>query len=178
MKNLIPVSIVFFLLISSAFVFGQPQLENDYSFSISHFTEDNGLPQNTVKNISADAEGFIWIVTETGLVRFDGRNFFLFNKSNLPISNNRFSMLQPDVSGAGEKKIFYAVAENYEFIRIESGKAVLDSHYFKNSILRIPFMQNPKKTSILANGAPNYLREWADPQNYIIPVGFGRIIMT
>ena len=158
---------------SVSLAFGQPQLENDHNFSISHFTEDNGLPQNTVKNISADAEGFIWIVTETGLVRFDGRTFFLFDKSNLTISNNRFSMLQPDISGSGDKKRFYAVAENYEFIRIESGKAVLDSHYFNSSILRIPFMRNPKKTSILANGAPNYLREWADPQNYIIPVSSG-----
>lgn len=83
-------------------------------------------------------------------------------------------MLQPDVSESRNVKRFYAVAENYEFIRIESGKALLDSEYYNNCILRIPFMRNPRKTSILANGAPNYMREWADPPNYIIPIGSGK----
>ncbi|MCF2442809.1 ATP-binding protein [Dyadobacter sp. CY345] len=173
MKNLIPFGVAYFLLVCASLALGQ-RPENDANFSISHYTEENGLPQNTVKNISADSEGFIWIVSETGLVRFDGRNFYLFTKSNLPISNNRFSMLQPDISETRGVKRFYAVAENYEFIRIESGKAQVDSEYYNNSILRIPFMRNPRKTSILANGAPNYMREWADPDNYIIPIGSGK----
>jgi len=151
----------------------QQTSDSDPNYHITHFTEDNGLPQNTVKNITADTEGFVWIVTETGLVRFDGRNFSLYNKSNLGIPNNRFSMLLPNISKSGGPGRIYAVAENYQLIRIEAGKAVLDSQYYFNNIQRIPFMSRATKTAMLANGSPNYLRDYIAPKNYIIPVTAG-----
>jgi len=44
-------------------------------YTIRHFTDENGLPQNSVKSIAADNAGFVWLATENGLVRFDGRSF-------------------------------------------------------------------------------------------------------
>ncbi|WP_426479182.1 ligand-binding sensor domain-containing protein [Chryseobacterium sp. CBSDS_008] len=52
------------------------------------YDTDNGLPQNSVKDIIKDKYGFIWLSTENGLVRYDGYNFVTYNHLNL--KNNRF----------------------------------------------------------------------------------------
>ncbi|WP_336704732.1 ligand-binding sensor domain-containing protein [Chryseobacterium indologenes] len=53
------------------------------------YDTDNGLPQNSVKDIIKDKYGFIWISTENGLVRYDGNNFATYNHLNF--KNNRFT---------------------------------------------------------------------------------------
>jgi len=45
---------------------------------------ENGLPQNTVQALAQTRDGFLWIGTEVGLVRFDGNNFVLFDKNSKP----------------------------------------------------------------------------------------------
>ena len=45
---------------------------------------DSGLPQNTVRAILQARDGFIWMATEGGLVRFDGVDFRTFNTANTP----------------------------------------------------------------------------------------------
>src|SRR5688572_9472684 len=54
-------------------------------FNIYNFTNDNGLPQNSVKAIALDRDSYIWIATESGLVRYDGKNFKVFSRSNLHV---------------------------------------------------------------------------------------------
>src|SRR5215471_630276 len=44
-------------------------------------TED-GLPQNTVQTILQTSDGYLWLGTQEGLVRFDGMQFTIFNKAN------------------------------------------------------------------------------------------------
>lgn len=48
-------------------------------YSVKHYTGENGLPQNSVRAISFDSSGYLWIGTEMGLSRFDGRHFRQFN---------------------------------------------------------------------------------------------------
>lgn len=48
---------------------------------------DNGLPQNSVKDIIKDKYGFIWITTENNVLKYDGRKFEILENSNLPNSN-------------------------------------------------------------------------------------------
>ena len=42
------------------------------------YTTENGLPNSQVNSIYQDAGGFVWICTENGLARFDGRDFLTF----------------------------------------------------------------------------------------------------
>jgi ligand-binding sensor domain-containing protein/signal transduction histidine kinase len=42
---------------------------------------ENGLPQNTVQALVQTRDGFIWLGTEVGLVRFDGVGFQVFDKN-------------------------------------------------------------------------------------------------
>jgi ligand-binding sensor domain-containing protein/signal transduction histidine kinase len=45
---------------------------------------EDGLPQNKVQVISQTREGYLWIGTSGGLVRFDGVRFVVFDRSNTP----------------------------------------------------------------------------------------------
>ena len=45
---------------------------------------ENGLPQNTVQALVQTRDGFIWLGTEVGLVRFDGNGFQVFDKTSTP----------------------------------------------------------------------------------------------
>jgi ligand-binding sensor domain-containing protein/signal transduction histidine kinase len=45
---------------------------------------DTGLPQNTVHAIVQGRDGFLWVATEGGLVRFDGIDFKATTRANTP----------------------------------------------------------------------------------------------
>jgi len=45
---------------------------------------ENGLPQNTVQALVQTPDGFVWLGTEVGLVRFDGNAFQVFDKNTQP----------------------------------------------------------------------------------------------
>jgi signal transduction histidine kinase/ligand-binding sensor domain-containing protein len=45
---------------------------------------ENGLPQNTVQVLVQTKDGFVWLGTEAGLVRFDGIGFQVFDRSSTP----------------------------------------------------------------------------------------------
>lgn len=44
------------------------------------WTSESGLPQNSVHAIAQTKDGFLWLGTEEGLVRFDGTEFRIFNR--------------------------------------------------------------------------------------------------
>jgi len=61
---------------------------------------DQGLPQNSVFAIVQTQDGYIWIATQEGLVRFDGIRFTVFDKRNTPaISENNCQALFEDREG-------------------------------------------------------------------------------
>jgi signal transduction histidine kinase/ligand-binding sensor domain-containing protein len=45
---------------------------------------ENGLPQNTVQALAQTADGYLWMGTEVGLVRFDGAGFTTFDDRSKP----------------------------------------------------------------------------------------------
>jgi len=45
---------------------------------------ENWLPQNTVQALLQTRDGFLWMGTETGLVRFDGNSFLTFDRNTSP----------------------------------------------------------------------------------------------
>ncbi|MFD0862736.1 histidine kinase [Sungkyunkwania multivorans] len=42
---------------------------------LTQFTIDNGLPSNTVYDVIQDEQGFIWLATDNGVSKFDGKSF-------------------------------------------------------------------------------------------------------
>ncbi|MGD0479933.1 MAG: two-component regulator propeller domain-containing protein [Terracidiphilus sp.] len=45
---------------------------------------ENGLPQNTVQALAQTQDGFVWLGTEAGLVRFDGVEFQAYDRNSNP----------------------------------------------------------------------------------------------
>jgi ligand-binding sensor domain-containing protein len=69
-------------------------------FQIESWTTDSGLPQNTVYSIAQTPDGYLWLATLDGLVRYDGARFTVFNKNNSSgFESNRFTHLVVDASG-------------------------------------------------------------------------------
>lgn len=69
------------------------------SYGRQTWVMENGLPQNTVQALVQTRDGFIWIGTEVGLVRFDGNSFQVFDRASslaLPGNDIRCLLATPD----------------------------------------------------------------------------------
>jgi signal transduction histidine kinase len=53
-------------------------------YSIINYNSDNALPQNSINEMAFDRNGFLWLATEMGMVRFDGQHFREYTMSNSP----------------------------------------------------------------------------------------------
>jgi ligand-binding sensor domain-containing protein/signal transduction histidine kinase len=62
---------------------------------------ESGLPQNTVHAILQTRDGYIWLGTEGGVVRFDGLKFDVYETQNTPkLRSNNIRSLMEDRDGA------------------------------------------------------------------------------
>jgi diguanylate cyclase (GGDEF)-like protein len=57
---------------------------------MSVWTSDAGLPQNTIHAILQARDGYLWMGTEEGLVRFDGVRFVVSDRQNEPALRSPF----------------------------------------------------------------------------------------
>lgn len=101
------------------------------------FNTDNGLPQNSVKDIIKDKYGFIWLTTENGIVRYDGLNFLVYK--NFPLNSQRFTYFY----GNPEKDSIFTYGDY--------GKTVLINQKAPKVINNIK-----KSPSVIAKGYINY----------------------
>lgn len=63
-------------------------------YHIDSWTTENGLPQNVIRQVCQTPDGYLWVATMDGLVRFDGVRFLVFDRGNTPgILGNRFTSL-------------------------------------------------------------------------------------
>src|SRR5262245_38591666 len=53
-------------------------------FHITHWTAEDGLPQNRVSALAQTPDGYLWVGTWFGLARFDGIRFVRFHSGNSP----------------------------------------------------------------------------------------------
>ena len=63
------------------------------------WTTENGLPQNSIRDILQSRDGYLWLATEGGLVRFDGARFVVFDRSVPGIESQRIGALREDRHG-------------------------------------------------------------------------------
>lgn len=96
---------------------------------VKQYTKDNGLPVNAVTDLAIDEEGFLWIATHDGLLRFDGLSFKLLNtNSHTNMPSNQVRMIKSLESGG--LMVLFGVNQLYLFINDEFlpvGEVTLDS---------------------------------------------------
>lgn len=79
--------ILFFLALNVSLCFGQQP-------SYVQYTTNEGLPSNTVYYAIQDLDGYIWIGTDRGVSRFDGREFSNYSFKNGLSENEVFDLYQ------------------------------------------------------------------------------------
>ena len=57
-------------------------------FIVDVWTSKEGLPENAVISVIQTRDGYLWLGTLNGLVRFDGNRFTVFNQNNTPGLNS------------------------------------------------------------------------------------------
>jgi len=72
--------------------------DRDYFLQLQ-ITNQNGLPQNTVRDIAFSTSGYLWLATEDGIARYDGKNTFVYNSQNAPIPSNRICQIIQTTDG-------------------------------------------------------------------------------
>jgi ligand-binding sensor domain-containing protein len=126
------------------------------------FNIDNGLPSNMVRCVFKDSRGLIWIGTHSGLVRYDGKNFYVFDESNGLAANEVWSIVEDGFGNlwfgtygkgvvkyngksftyyntlnglAGNKirRMFYSKKMNRIFIGTENGLSIYNGFTFQNT---------------------------------------------
>lgn len=85
------------------------------SILFKHYTDIDGLPQNSIKAIVKDRLGYVWIATENGLCRYDGQHLKAYVDTTL--MSTRFWNISP-----GPNQTFYAITEFQEVLKIEDGR--------------------------------------------------------
>ncbi len=84
-KIIIPLFIIIFLypgLSSGLFALEPGKALTQYH--LQHWNMENGLPSNSIYTITQTRDGYLWLGTSAGLVRFDGFDFKVYNRRNTP----------------------------------------------------------------------------------------------
>ncbi len=82
-------------------VLGLDRARSLSQFSYQTWQTGSGLPQNTVHSFLQSRNGYLWLATEGGLVRFDGYQFTVFDSRNTPaIKSDNIRSLLEDAEGS------------------------------------------------------------------------------
>src|SRR5438552_2551024 len=69
-------------------------------YSRTVWTQESGLPQDTIRAIAQTADGYLWLGTDEGLARFDGYEFVVFSKTNGDLPANSITALAAAADGS------------------------------------------------------------------------------
>lgn len=87
-------------------------------YSCQTWTRQNGLPVNGVRSIAQSADGYLWLGTSLGLVRFDGTEFSLLDPVGVPgFRTSIVTTIAPSRSGG-----LWVGFENGSFGRFDGAK--------------------------------------------------------
>jgi signal transduction histidine kinase/ligand-binding sensor domain-containing protein/CheY-like chemotaxis protein len=93
------------ILACALFAPPRPACALDPQLAVSQYVFDNwqiqqGLPQNSVEALARTPDGYLWLATHEGLVRFDGVRFAVFDRGNTPQLRSRvITRLHVDSAG-------------------------------------------------------------------------------
>lgn len=90
---------------------------NQHDFRLRSWGVAEGLPGNHVAAIAEDADGFLWLATMTGVVRFDGFDFQNFDARGGQLPTSRFTAI--DIGPSGR---IWVGSEQGDLIVRESGR--------------------------------------------------------
>ncbi|PXY46429.1 hybrid sensor histidine kinase/response regulator transcription factor [Flavobacterium hydrophilum] len=91
-----------FSLIALLFFIQMNKLNAQIKCKIEHYSTEDGLSHEAIRDIIKDKEGFMWFATWDGINRFDGKNFVTYKAiagDNSSLGNNRIDVMKEDALG-------------------------------------------------------------------------------
>lgn len=144
----------------SAGAMAMPGALDKASLLFRDWSVEAGLPQVSVTAIAQDEQGYIWLGTQSGLARFDGHKFTVFNTANTPqLQSNLITALYFD----SEKRLWIGTVNGLSYYTSNEFTAVATSEIRPGSITSF---------AELADGrffiGANQLYQWQQQQ--LVPV--------
>jgi signal transduction histidine kinase len=154
-RNFIRFLIIILLTLTATPALPQPEWANGYA--IQHFTDENGLPQNSINDLLFDKDGYLWLGSQVGLVRFNGSSFKLYYPDDKPVMESNIIFLAKNDEGSvyfqtDDRNLYCYHGNNSQFLSPVNTAA-----------LKKPFLLNTRKqffdfTTFLQTPAPEASR--------------------
>lgn len=107
-------------------------------YSVEHFTDENGLPQNSINDMVFDGNGYLWLASQVGLVRFNGRAFKLFYPDDKPVMESNIVFL-----GRSNKSDLYFQTDDHNLYKYpDSNSQFMSPVIASTEVLKKPFLLN------------------------------------
>lgn len=99
-------------------------------YNIEHWTTEEGLPTNSLLHIHQSKSGYVWISSYSGLIRFNGHEFKVFNNVNTPsLVSNVIRNISEDSKG-----VIWLTTQGNGLVALNDGevKAYGEDHQLRN----------------------------------------------
>ena len=125
------------------------------SYTVTHFTEEDGFSQSLVMDIIQDSTGYIWLATWDGLARYDGYRFKTYKArpgDNCPLETNRIDAIREMADGnilcksGGE--LYHFIRQTEEFKLAKETKKPLFTSYKANAQIQRQVQSMPEYQGI------------------------------
>ncbi|MDA3616448.1 sensor histidine kinase [Polluticaenibacter yanchengensis] len=102
--------VIFFILINGI---SAQSISYGNGVVIRKYTQENGLSQNSIRDLVIDQNNFCWIASEMGVTRFDGKSFKNYSSDLMDsVSSNRFVLFSKTSKG------LYVTNLDYQTLKI------------------------------------------------------------
>lgn len=136
-NKLIWLLIVIILLLSGTPALTQPNSVN--GLAVQHFTDENGLPQNSINDLLFDKEGYLWLATQVGLVRFNGHSFTTYYPDDKPVMESNIVSLGKN----GDGTLFFQTIDHHLYCYRGGSDKMVSA--VSTPAVRQPFLLNAQK---------------------------------
>jgi signal transduction histidine kinase/ligand-binding sensor domain-containing protein len=138
---------------------------NTDDYSIENWQLEQGLPQISVTSIAQTPDGYLWLGTFNGLVRFDGVRFRVFNEGNTPnLGSSGITQLEVDDQGA-----LWILTMADALVRMAAGQFMVLPREDALPTLRGAFLlHDPNHRPLLLDGEGEL---WRIEDGHLRPVG-------
>lgn len=116
-------SVLFLLAAACSTAFALDPRKSLTQYSHTSWTQQHGLPQDTIRAITQTTDGYLWLGTDEGLARFDGYEFVSFSKANGDLPTNSITALA-------------AMADGSLWIGTSNGLAQYRDHHFRTFTIK------------------------------------------
>lgn len=146
-------------LLGIASVYGQSSLDQNKRLSqlvLRSWNTDDGLTSESANELVQTEDGYIWIATYTGLHRFDGKDFTVFNSQNSSIPSS--NVLRVELSSKGE----LWVGTLHGIVKYEDGEFVTPKELEKVNNFGIEDMLFTQSGGLWFSTKSNHLFQYQD----------------